>query len=270
MANETLIDDTAKDKQPPTGAVEKAKAEAPRKRAAKFIGIGLAVIAAVAGGIYYLHSRHYESTDDAFIEGDVIQVSPRVSGQMARVYVQDNQHVSGGELIAEIDARDYEARVAEARGHLGDISAKAEGAQSNLALTSTVTDAVLTQAGAAAGAARDQVQILEARAVEDAAATRAAEAGGKLKRSSPLPRRKPAVPPRMPYATGHYMRGMRSQSNSWTARKRWPSLLRRRWREPAKPPKLPRRICRKPGQRRFPHRPPCAKLKSRCCRPKAG
>jgi membrane fusion protein (multidrug efflux system) len=163
MANDTLIDDTAKAKQP-------------RKRAAKLAGIGLAVIAAVAGGIYYLHSRHYESTDDAFIEGDVIQVSSRVAGQMVRVYVQDNQHVNGGDLIAEIDARDYEARAAEARAGLADISARADGAQSNLLLTSTVTDAVLTQTGAAADAAQDQVQILQAGAAQAVAAIRAAEA----------------------------------------------------------------------------------------------
>jgi membrane fusion protein (multidrug efflux system) len=139
-------------------------------------GIGLGVIAAVAGGIYYLHSRHYQSTDDAFIQGDVIQVSPRVGGQMLRVYVQDNQHVDGGDPIAEIDARDYQARAAEARAGLADITARADGAQSNLALTSTVTDAVLTETGAAAGAAQDQVQILQAGAAEAVAAIRAAEA----------------------------------------------------------------------------------------------
>ena len=163
MANETPIDNNAQAKQP-------------RKSAAQLAGIGLAVIAAVAGGLYYLHSRHYESTDNAFIEGDVIQVSPRISGQVLHVYVQDNQHVNRGELLAEIDARDYEARAAEARAHLADTAAKVDGAQSNLLLTSTVTNAVLTQTGAAAGAAGEQVKILQARVVEDAAAIRAAEA----------------------------------------------------------------------------------------------
>jgi membrane fusion protein (multidrug efflux system) len=163
MVNETLIDD-------------KAKARQPRKRAAQSIGIGLAVMAAVAGGVYYLHSRHYQSTDNAFIEGDVIQVSPRVAGQVLHVYVQDNQHVNRGDLIAEIDARDYEARAAEARARLAETGARADGAQSNLALTSTVTNAVLTQTGAAAGAAAEQVKVVQARAGEDAAAIRAAEA----------------------------------------------------------------------------------------------
>jgi membrane fusion protein (multidrug efflux system) len=163
MTSEILIDGTAKVKQP-------------RKRAAWLIGIGLAAIAAVAGGLYYLHSRHYESTDNAFIEGDVIQVSPRVAGQMLQVYVRDNQHVNRGDLIAEIDARDFEARAAESRARLTDTAARADGAQSNLLLTSTVTDAVLTQTGAAAGAAQDQVQVLQAGVAQAAAAIRAAEA----------------------------------------------------------------------------------------------
>jgi membrane fusion protein (multidrug efflux system) len=90
--------------------------------------------------------------------------------------VQDNQHVNRGDLIAEIDPLDYEARAAEASARLADVSARADGAQSNLLLTSTVTSAVLTQAGAAADAAREQVQILQARGEQDAAAIRAAEA----------------------------------------------------------------------------------------------
>ena len=163
MTSEILLDETAQGKPS-------------RRRAAKLAGIGLGVIAAVAGGLYYLHSRAYESTDNAFIEGSVIQVSLRVGGQMLRVQVQDNQHVNRGDPIAEIDARDYEARAAEARARLADISARADGAQSNLLLTSTVTDAVLVEAGAAADAARDQVQILQAHAAQDAAAIRAAEA----------------------------------------------------------------------------------------------
>ena len=164
MANETLVDDTV-------------KAKTPRRRAARLAGIGLGVVAAVAGGLYYLHARAYESTDNAFMEGSVIQVSPRVGGQVRRVYVEDNQHVNRGDPIAEIDARDYEARAVEARARLADISARAEGAQSNLLLSSTITSAVLTEAGAGADAALDQVQILHARAAQDAAAIRGAEAG---------------------------------------------------------------------------------------------
>jgi membrane fusion protein (multidrug efflux system) len=163
MTSEILLDDTVQVKPQ-------------RKRTATFVGIGIAVVAALAGGLYYLHIRDYQSTDNAFIEGDVIQVSPRVAGQVLQVYVRDNQHVNRGDLIAEIDARDYQSRAAEARAHLTDTAARADGAQSNLLLTSTVTDAVLTQTGAAAGAAQDQVQVLQAGVAQAAAAIRAAEA----------------------------------------------------------------------------------------------
>jgi membrane fusion protein (multidrug efflux system) len=90
--------------------------------------------------------------------------------------VQDNQHVNRGDLIAEIDPQDYEARLSEARARLGDTSARADGAQSNLLLTSTVTGAILAQTGAAADAARNQVEVLRARDEQDAGGIRAAEA----------------------------------------------------------------------------------------------
>lgn len=169
MTSETLLNDIT------SPAIGPSRAER-RKRTIQWAGIGLAIIAVAAGGGYYHQMQGYESTDNAFIEGSVIQVSPRVGGQVLRVFVQDNQHVKQGDLIAEIDPQDYEVRVAEARARLDDISARTDGAQSNLRLTTTVTDAVLTQASAAADAAGDQVQIQVARSAQDDAAIRAAEA----------------------------------------------------------------------------------------------
>ena len=64
---------------------------------------------------YWLYSRAHEWTDDAFIDGHIIQVSPKVSGYVAKVYVTDNQQVQAGELIAELDSRDYDARLAQPR-----------------------------------------------------------------------------------------------------------------------------------------------------------
>jgi membrane fusion protein (multidrug efflux system) len=126
---------------------------------------------------YYLQSRAYESTDNAFIEGNIVQISPRVSGQVLRVLVTDNQHVNRGDLIAEIDPHDYENQLAEAKARLQDTGARATGAESNLSLTSTVTSAVLVQTGAALEASRDQVEVLKARLAQEEATVRAAEAG---------------------------------------------------------------------------------------------
>jgi membrane fusion protein, multidrug efflux system len=150
----------------------------PRKAGtlARLAGIGLLVIAAAAGAAYWIRSGGYESTDNAFLEGGVVQVSPRVGGQVLRVLVRDNQHVNRGDLLAEIDPQDFQTRVSEARARLADVTARAQGARTNLQLTSTVTSAVLSQAGAAADAAREQVAVQRAKVQQAGAAVTAAEA----------------------------------------------------------------------------------------------
>ncbi len=69
----------------------------------------LVLLAAVAVGVYYYwQSRYYESTDDAYIEGHPVSVSARVSGNAVGVPVKDNQHVPQGELLVDVDPRDYQ------------------------------------------------------------------------------------------------------------------------------------------------------------------
>lgn len=134
------------------------------------------VVAVILGPWYYLHQRAYESTDNAFIEGEIIQISPRIGGQVLSVHVGDNQHVNRGDLLVEIDPRDFEARLAEAQARLNDLSAKAASAKSNFDLTTVVTDAVLIQTNAAWAAAQEQVKVLTARTAQDIANVDAAAA----------------------------------------------------------------------------------------------
>lgn len=76
--------------------------------------LGLIVVGVVAGIAWYLHARHYESTDDAFIDGRPVLVSPQVTGSIVGVNVTDNQIVKTGDLLATIDARNYQAAVDQA------------------------------------------------------------------------------------------------------------------------------------------------------------
>lgn len=115
----------------------------------RIIIIGLILIGVLIGVWYYWRSQAFESTDNAFIDGDIMQVSTRIPGQVMRVNVRDNQHVNKGDLLVEIDPSDYRARLAEAQGKLEDIQAKVGGAQSTLLLTTDVTGAVVLQAQAA-------------------------------------------------------------------------------------------------------------------------
>lgn len=79
------------------------------------IGGGVIVAAVVVGLLYYLHTRDWETTDDAFIQADITQVSPRVAGHVLSVYVTDNQDVKQGDKLVDLDPADFQARVEESQ-----------------------------------------------------------------------------------------------------------------------------------------------------------
>ena len=75
-----------------------------RKKLVPMLAGGVAVIAVATGGtLWLLDKQHYESTDNAFVEADTVQVSPQVSGYVAEVLVTDNQRVEPGQVLAKID-----------------------------------------------------------------------------------------------------------------------------------------------------------------------
>lgn len=77
-----------------------------------------AIIFLICGIFYAIHTVYYKSTDDAFIEGHVITVAPRVSGPVLKLNIEDNQEVKKGDLLLEIDPKDYEARLKQAEAKL--------------------------------------------------------------------------------------------------------------------------------------------------------
>lgn len=83
----------------------------PKKR---FVAIA-AVVALAVGGVFFVRDMMmYQSTDDAYVETTTVQVAPRVSGQITEVFITDNQAVKAGDLVAKIDAADYEVKLASA------------------------------------------------------------------------------------------------------------------------------------------------------------
>jgi membrane fusion protein (multidrug efflux system) len=133
------------------------------KRPAFRIALVAVALAALGVGLaYYLHARAYETTDDAFIDGSVVQISPKVGGYATKVAVNDNQHVKKGDLLVEIDSRDYENRVLQARAQLQAAQSRQKAAQLNLALTRVTASAGVQQASAGLNQARSAVQSREA------------------------------------------------------------------------------------------------------------
>jgi membrane fusion protein (multidrug efflux system) len=132
------------------------------RRLAILVGAVVLILVAAIAAYYIYFLAPFVSTDDAFIAAHVTLVSPRISGPVIRLLVHDNQEVKEGDPLLEIDPRDYNTKLAQARADL-------ESAQSQLAQ------------------AKAQVVVDEAKAAQQLAAVTVAEAesaraGADLKR----------------------------------------------------------------------------------------
>ena len=97
--------------------------------ALRFILAAVTLITGIAGGAYYFRNiEPYESTDDAYIDGHVISISPQVAALVAAIHIDDNQYVHKGDLLVELDPTDYEVALNQARG--AEASAKGKLEQS--------------------------------------------------------------------------------------------------------------------------------------------
>ncbi len=91
-----------------------------------------AVIFLLLGIISIFYSFYFQTTDDAFIEGRLISVAPKAEGHIVNLYVNDNESVTKGQLIAQIDKRDYEAKVKQIEAALNEAKANADVAGSEV------------------------------------------------------------------------------------------------------------------------------------------
>jgi membrane fusion protein (multidrug efflux system) len=83
---------------------------------------------------YVVKAFTHESTDDAFMDSDVVAVAPRVAGQVQVVHVKANQPVKRGDMLVELDPRDYEVRQAQKREAVAAANDNLGSAQAGLAL----------------------------------------------------------------------------------------------------------------------------------------
>jgi membrane fusion protein, multidrug efflux system len=145
--------------------------EAPaQKSGRKFIIIAVIILLVIGAGIFYWRSTYTESTDDAQVDGDLYQVSSRVTGQVIKVYVEDNQRIKEGDPIAEIDPRDYQVALEQAQANLASTQAAAIQQTVNVPITSVnvntsvdTTSSDVQGSTAAVDQARKQEQAAEAR-----------------------------------------------------------------------------------------------------------
>jgi len=147
---------------------EMESAQPPQSRRRGIVIVVVVILALVTGGIWW-RSTYSESTDDAQVNGHLLQVSSRVAGQVAKVYVDENQVVKAGDVIAELDPSDYKVAVENAEAALASAQANAAAANVNVPITTVNTgsnlsaaDANVTGAHAAVVQAQEQLEAAQA------------------------------------------------------------------------------------------------------------
>ena len=107
----------------PTPTQETLQAESPRKngkRRALLILFSLVVLVALIayGAWWFIFARHYESTDDAYVAGNVVQVTPQVGGTVIAIHADDTERVEAGKPLIELDPSDAKVALAQAEAQL--------------------------------------------------------------------------------------------------------------------------------------------------------
>ncbi len=168
---------SAPENETPAPVDGSAAPPAKKRRLAPILLPVLAALAALGGGVAWAQTRGVESTDDAQIEGHVASIAPRVAGQVKSVLVKDNQVVKAGDVLVELDDRDYQVKLAATKADYAAALAALHAARTQLAVTQKTTDSnlVVAQGGvaqASALAGTTQATIDQAEADVRAAKTR--------------------------------------------------------------------------------------------------
>ncbi len=123
-------------------------AEPPDKRSRwPLIALGVViVVAAIGAAIYWFLHRGQETTDDAYTDGRAVVISAKVGGYVAQLAVNDNQFVHEGDLLVQIEQKDYAAARDQAAGQMAAVAAQLDDARVSLAKAQTTYPAQLKQA----------------------------------------------------------------------------------------------------------------------------
>jgi len=132
------------------------------------IGVIIAVVVLLVVGFFvYRYVSSYESTDDAEVDGHINSISPRISGHVIKLNVNDNQYVQAGTVLVEIDPTDYQVAYEKAKAEFEDAQATAAAAGVNVPITDVSTSSQVSSTEADVASAR--AGIVAARQQFDAA-----------------------------------------------------------------------------------------------------
>lgn len=144
--NEKQPDSRDRDENPTSDDTELRPHGSPARK--RFFIIGAVVLVLIGVALYWWHSSYYEGTDDAQIDGNLVQISARTKGNIIKVNVEDNQQVQKGQVLVEIDPRDAQASLDQGEANLATAKANYEAALASVPITTLSTGATLSSAGA--------------------------------------------------------------------------------------------------------------------------
>ncbi len=178
------------DEKPDQNTTPDDKPEKPKSRR-RFIVIGVIALLVVGALLFWWHSTYYEDTDDAQVNGHLIQISSRIAGQIIKVNVEENQEVKKGDVLVEIDPKDFQVAVQQAEANVQSAEATYEAARVNVPVITVNTGSTLSSAGAdvhgsTAQIAQSEQQLDAAKARVVQAQANATKSDADLERYRPL------------------------------------------------------------------------------------
>ena len=158
----------------PATPEEQPEQERPSRR--RFIIIGVVAVLVVGALLFWWHSTYYEDTDDASVDGNLIQISSRINGHVKNVDVNENQFVDAGAKLVDIDPADYETALQQAEANLEAATASYEAARVDVPVIHTNTGTTLNNASVDVSSASESVTEAENELKADEAKVVAAQA----------------------------------------------------------------------------------------------
>jgi membrane fusion protein (multidrug efflux system) len=125
-------DEKTDDKEPENQDLDKDGSKTPRSKKPLIIIVIVVVLLAVIGFFVWFAHRNQVSTDDAYTDGNVVSMVPKISGYVVELYVDDNSRVRKGDLLLRIDSRDYLIAKEQAVAQLAQAKAQHRSSQNAL------------------------------------------------------------------------------------------------------------------------------------------
>jgi membrane fusion protein (multidrug efflux system) len=114
-----------------TETTQNGAGTAPAKGRGRIVLVAVLAVLALGGGAMWYHYKDQVSTDDAQVDGHLLNIACKVYGSVEKVLVDDNQQVKAGELLVQLDARDLQSRVDQAAAALAQAQAEVQEARAD-------------------------------------------------------------------------------------------------------------------------------------------